>query len=89
MKHLNITISGRVQGVGFRFSALKAANLYGIKGHVKNLANGDVYIEAEGNDEQLNQFISWCYIGASYAKVENIDIEEDKLKGLKFFDIIH
>jgi acylphosphatase len=89
MKHLNITISGKVQGVGFRFSARNAANLYGIKGNVKNLINGDVYIEAEGNDEQLNLFITWCYNGVSYAKVENIDIEEDKLKMFKFFDIIH
>jgi acylphosphatase len=89
MKHLNLTISGRVQGVGFRFSACKAANLYGIKGNVKNLINGDVYIEAEGDDLQLKQFINWCYTGLSYARIEKIDIEEDKLKGFNFFDIVH
>jgi acylphosphatase len=89
MKHLNITISGKVQGVGFRFSARNAANLYGIKGNVKNLINGNVYIEAEGNLEQLNLFITWCYKGPGYAKVENIEIEEDSLKMFKFFDIIH
>jgi acylphosphatase len=89
MKHLNITITGRVQGVGFRFSARNAANLYGIKGFVKNLINGNVYIEAEGNDVQLKQFLNWCYNGSSYARVENIEIEEDKLKEFKFFDIVH
>jgi acylphosphatase len=88
MKHLNITISGRVQGVGFRFSARNAANLYGIKGNIKNLINGDVYIEAEGNEEQLNQFIKWCYNGPKFANIENIYIEEDVLKKFKYFDIL-
>jgi acylphosphatase len=89
MKHLNLTISGRVQGVGFRFAARNAANLYGIKGNVKNLINGDVFIQAEGEDAQLEQFINWCYNGPSYARVENIDIEEGNPKDFKFFDIVH
>jgi acylphosphatase len=89
VKHLNITISGRVQGVGFRFSARNAANLYGIKGNIKNLVNGDVYIEAEGNEDQLNQFIKWCYDGPKYAFIENLNIEEDRIKKFKFFDILH
>jgi acylphosphatase len=89
MKHLNITIYGRVQGVGFRFSSRNAANLYGIKGFVKNLSNGNVYIEAEGNDNALNFFINWCYSGSTYARIENIEIAEDKLKDFKFFDIVH
>jgi len=89
VKHQNITISGRVQGVGFRFSARNAANIYGIKGNIKNLVNGDVYIEAEGNEDQLNQFIKWCYDGPKYAIIENIYIEEDKMKNFNFFDILH
>ena len=46
--HQNIRISGRVQGVGFRYNAREAAFHYGIKGFIRNQPNGDVYIEAEG-----------------------------------------
>jgi two-component system LytT family response regulator len=47
--HKNIRITGRVQGVGFRYSARSLASSLGIKGFVRNLPNGEVYIEAEGN----------------------------------------
>jgi len=47
-KHVNITVKGRVQGVGFRYSAMEAAEELGIKGFVRNMPDGSVYIEAEG-----------------------------------------
>jgi acylphosphatase len=86
--HLNLIVSGRVQGVGFRFAARNIAILYGIKGSIKNLSNGDVYIEAEGNRHQLNRFIEWCYKGPSYACVENITALDGKLIGYQYFDIV-
>ena len=55
-----IRVTGRVQGVGFRWSAANEAIIRGIKGYVKNLSDGSVYIEAEGSREQLNDFINWC-----------------------------
>ena len=54
-----ITVSGRVQNVGFRFNTLKAAKKNDIYGIVKNLHDGSVYIEAEGEEENLDQFILW------------------------------
>lgn len=55
-----IHVTGRVQGVGFRWSAANEAIIRGITGYVKNLSDGSVYIEAEGFTEQLNDFINWC-----------------------------
>ena len=74
MKHFNITVSGRVQGVGFRYSARSLAKSMGIKGFVKNTYDNKVYIEAEGNDKQLNEFINWCHQGPRSAYVENVSI---------------
>ena len=45
---LAITVKGRVQGVGFRFSTVREAEELGIKGFVENRMDGSVYIEAEG-----------------------------------------
>ena len=70
-----LTIHGHVQGVGFRYFVKQKADYLGISGFVKNKLNGDVYIEAEGESEQLELFISICKQGPSHAWVEKVDIQ--------------
>lgn len=84
---MNITITGRVQGVGFRFAAKSMANSLGIKGHVKNLYGGQVYIEAEGSEVQLRHFLEWCNKGPSYANIHDVKIEKGELREYQYFDI--
>jgi acylphosphatase len=67
-----IHIKGRVQGVGFRWSAAHEAKNRGITGFVKNLSDGSVYIEAEGSGEHLNAFIEWCKKGPTFGFVESV-----------------
>jgi acylphosphatase len=87
--HKNITVIGRVQGVGFRFACRNMANSLGIKGYVRNLFDGNVYIEAEGTEVQLRHFIDWCSKGPSYANVSEITVIDDEIKGFQFFEITH
>lgn len=88
MKHLDIRIHGRVQGVFFRASAKEEADKLNVKGFAKNLPDGSVYIEAEGEEKSLNKFIKWCNKGSSLAKVEKVEISEDYLKKFKDFSTI-
>jgi acylphosphatase len=75
-KHLyKIHVAGRVQGVGYRYSALKEARNLGIKGFIRNLADGSVYIEAEGSDIQLNKFVEWCKKGPAFGFVESVSMD--------------
>lgn len=87
MTHINITISGLVQGVGFRYSVLHAARSLGITGFVKNLYNGDVYIEAEGDRDMVARLIRWCQKGPSHAEVWNVSTSEDTFRNFKDFEI--
>ena len=87
MKHVNIIVQGIVQGVGFRFSARHMANSLGVKGFVKNLPNGEVYLEAEGNEAQVNEFVKWCKKGPSSARVRNAEVHEGEYKGYRVFDV--
>ncbi|OJF94326.1 hypothetical protein AX762_07615 [Alkalibacterium sp. 20] len=64
---MRATISGRVQGVGFRFSAKQAADEAGVKGIVRNESDGTVYVEAVGDEKQLSQFIEALRKGPSPA----------------------
>lgn len=57
-KRVHILYSGRVQGVGFRFTAESAAIESGIRGWVKNLGDGRVEIMAEAEEEALKDFLN-------------------------------
>jgi acylphosphatase len=52
MKHWNIKVTGKVQGVFFRASTKAVADQLGVKGFVKNLSDGSVYIEAAGDHRE-------------------------------------
>ena len=75
-------VSGRVQGVCFRDATQKKAIELGVNGWVKNTPQGSVNVVAEGTEEQLSLFIDWLNIGPNYAKVEGVEVEWLKSKGL-------
>lgn len=85
--HYNITVKGKVHGVRYRASAQAKAHELDLRGFVKNLNNGDVYIEAEGKQENLNVFIDWCYIGSKLAKVIEVNSEEGDFKDFQTFEV--
>jgi len=85
--HKNIRIEGRVQGVGFRYSAFHKAKELNLKGYVKNQPDGSVYVEIEGDEDSINKFILWCYQGPPMAKVTNVYISDGILRYFNSFDI--
>ncbi len=87
LKHFTIIVSGRVQGVFYRAFAKEKADELGIKGFVRNEPNGDVYIEAEAEEEDLYKFIKWCNLGPTRAEVAHIEAIPGELFGFARFDI--
>lgn len=86
-KSVILTIKGKVQGVGFRYSTVKAAESYGIKGFVKNKPDGSVYIEAEGNPQDTEEFIKWCRNGSSWSRVDQVNVQEGCIHNYSDFTI--
>lgn len=76
MVRLQLTISGSVQGVGFRYFTQMKAVQFGITGWVKNMSNGTVQIVAVGDKDNLDQFIHDLRLGNPFSKVEHVDIKE-------------
>ncbi len=66
-------ITGRVQGVGFRYFTQRAASQHGIAGWVRNTADGRVEIDAEGDAEALRQFEREISVGPAGARVDHVD----------------
>ena len=75
-KHIQLKISGRVQGVGFRFSAYEQFVDLGLVGRAENTGDGGVVINAEGPEDKLENFISWAKKGPNGAQVRNVEITD-------------
>ncbi|WP_099366399.1 acylphosphatase [Sphingobacterium sp. 1.A.4] len=89
MKHWNIQVQGKVQGVSFRASTKAVADLLGVKGYVINQPDGSVLIEAEGDAFALESFMEFCLEGPEHAEVTTVQhTEEDALKGYRNFEVI-
>lgn len=71
-----IHVYGRVQGVYFRGSTRDKARRLGIRGFVRNQADGSVYIEASGEKGAMATFIGWLHTGPPHAHVEHLEVDE-------------
>lgn len=87
MKCIHIYVNGRVQHIGFRFFSMQKAYQYGVRGYIQNRKDGSLYIEAEGEEDQLNAFLEWCKKGPMGSKVEEVTTEEGEIKNYTSFDI--
>ncbi len=83
--HRKIKVFGRVQGVSFRDAASKEAERLGVSGFARNEPDGTVYIEAEGEDGSLEEFILWCWHGPPASGVERVEVSADKPAGFRSF----
>ncbi len=75
MIQAHLYISGYVQGVGYRYSAIRAAQHLGVCGWVKNLRDGRVEAVIEGAQTDVEQMIDWCREGPSGAVVSGVEVK--------------
>ncbi|PIR92917.1 acylphosphatase [Candidatus Falkowbacteria bacterium CG10_big_fil_rev_8_21_14_0_10_43_10] len=87
IEHFNIKITGEVQGVGFRCYTQKKAKELGIKGYVVNDPDGAVYVEAEGEEDALKEFVNWCRRGPDGVRVAKIEVIKGGIKEFTNFRI--
>ena len=69
-------VSGRVQGVGYRFHARDAAAREGLGGFVRNLADGGVEVEAQGDEEAMRRFERALRQGPPAGRVDGVAVTE-------------
>jgi acylphosphatase len=78
---VRVLISGRVQGVAYRYFAEKCAVTHGVTGWVKNLFDGRVEVLAEGGREDLDLFLARLKEGPRMARVEGFDVSWERYAG--------
>jgi acylphosphatase len=80
-------VRGRVQGVGFRFFAERAARELGISGWVRNLSDGSVESVAEGEEEDVRRYVERLRAGPRAGRVEAVEVEDVAARGFSSFEI--
>ncbi len=88
MKNLKIKVYGKVQEVWFRAKTKETADEIGVKGIVKNLEDGSVYIEAEGEPSAVDTLVKWCHHGPELARVERVETIPGRIQNFTSFEIV-
>jgi acylphosphatase len=83
---VHVFVSGRVQGVGYRYSTMDEAQRLGVNGWVRNLPDGRVEAVFEGSRTVVEEIIRWCHKGPSAAVVKEVAVEYEELEGLRGFE---
>jgi acylphosphatase len=83
-----VCYSGRVQGVGFRYTAQRLAAGHQVAGYVRNLPNGDVELVAEGEADEVGRFLA-AVAGRMAANIEHAAVQEEAPAGRQGFHIRH
>lgn len=82
MERLELRVSGRVQGVGYRWHACEEALRLGLTGRVRNRADGTVQVLAEGSRSSLTALLEWARHGPARARVEAVEAVWSAAEGL-------
>ena len=69
-----VILSGKVQGVGFRYYTRRQAGKQGLSGYAKNLSSGDVEVVLYGCRENINRMLQWLNTGPETARVDEIKV---------------
>jgi len=76
-----VIVHGRVQGVFFRGSTVERARDAGVRGWVRNLADGRVEAVFEGDALDVEEVVAWCGQGPRHARVERVEVFEEEPRG--------
>jgi len=87
MRRVHVTVSGVVQGVGYRYTMQHVATHEGATGWVRNLRDGRVEAEVEGTDSQVDAVLAWMAEGPRGGRVTGAQVRDVTLVGGTGFEI--
>jgi acylphosphatase len=76
-----VRVTGRVQGVGFRYAVAERARSRHVGGFVRNLATGQVEAAFEGEPDAVDAMVEFCRRGPSGARVDDVEVRSEEPRG--------
>jgi acylphosphatase len=87
-KRISLLITGKVQGVGYRYSVKLKAESMAIRGYVRNQPDGSVFVTVQGENTAVENFVKWCYKGPSAAFVSGVEKIPGSIEDFSEFKIL-
>lgn len=87
-KRISLLITGKVQGVGYRYSVKFKAESMAIRGYVRNQLDGSVFVTVQGENTAVENFVKWCYKGSSAALVRGVEKIPGSIEDFSEFKIL-
>ena len=84
---VQVRVSGRVQGVAFRWEAQHAAQKLGVTGWVRNEPDGSVLAHVEGEPDAVNDMVAWLRAGPPASRVTDVAVRDAAPTGATSFEI--
>jgi acylphosphatase len=84
---VSVKVTGRVQGVAFRWHAVQEAERLGVRGWIRNEPDESVAGHFEGPADAVEELVAWCRHGPSYAAVRDVAVTEARATGAEEFAI--
>ena len=84
---VEVQVTGRVQGVSFRWYAVREAVRLGVTGWVRNEPDGSVTAHLEGPGDAVEEMIAWCHRGPPAAGVDRVELQEVEATGVASFEV--
>ncbi len=78
MKRVRILVEGRLQGINFRYHTQQEAQKLGLTGFVRNLSDGRIEIDAQGDDQNIEKLLTWCQEGPQSDHLKSILFRYDE-----------
>lgn len=88
MIRVHAVVTGTVQGVGFRYATYLEAQRLGLTGFVRNLPDGSVEVEAEGEADVVGQLMAWLEDGPVHARVSGVQVSSREPRGDTDFEVL-
>ncbi|PID71876.1 MAG: acylphosphatase [Desulfobulbus propionicus] len=83
-RSVHVSIQGRVQGVFFRESTRQQANVLGVSGWVRNCFDGSVEAMLEGEEQKVEEMLTWLHHGPATARVDTLQWTESEPENVSF-----
>jgi acylphosphatase len=84
---VDVVVTGRVQGVSFRYYAERTARTLGVTGWVRNEPDGSVAAHLEGASEAVDAMLAWLHQGPPAASVDRVDVTAAMPTGAGSFEV--
>jgi acylphosphatase len=86
---VEVRVTGRVQGVSFRWYAVREASRLGLAGWVRNEPDGAVAAHLEGPDDAVEAMLDWCRHGSPAAHVQRVEVTDVESTGATSFEVVY